>query len=428
MRGRYPKQAGRPRSTLCRGRGPRAGGPREHALSRARPAAGGRQGAAKCEPLRPRSSAQGVTAWPPVPGGEPGGRSPPPGEHRHWGGGGLSVQRGDAGRSPPEEEAVSSGDAVRAVPRRPLRSRRGRGLAAPWRPIPQPGGARAPAQACSSGRPRQAARATRACWEPRPEAKPVPVGVACYRLVMAGQGALGVVPPWGEAVLLCAAAVVVWTLSLYVVSRGGWQPVPALATLAMWALALYELGVGVGSIAPDNQTWKLWFRVTWPGPALLPALWLLLTAALAWTRDRWRGSPACGACSGWPCAPCCPWPALRGRVPPSTSCGAGRLREGRWCPRWGTSGGRIPGRRSYPGPLYPLYAAYVLACAVWAAANLIGLWRASAPGTPLRVALPLAARRRAPLWPGGLLSVLGRPGKWRTSPAWRGTCWSWPGC
>src|SRR5262249_23034953 len=42
-------------------------------------------------------------------------------------------------------------------------------------------------------------------------------------------------------------------------------------------------------------------------------------------------------------------------------------------------------RRTYPGPLYPAYVAYVLVCALLGAANLTLLWRSSAPGTPLRV-------------------------------------------
>jgi hypothetical protein len=198
-------------------------------------------------------------------------------------------------------------------------------------------------------------------------------------------GALGAVPPWGEAVLLCAASVVVWTLSLYVVSRGGWQPVPALATLSMWALALYELGVGVGSIAPDDQTWKLWFRGTWPGPALLPALWLLLTAALAveegpaaW-QPRLRGLFRVALCTALPLG------LLFAAGSAFDFVRRWETEGGAVVPPVGYLGGAYPGRRSYPGPLYPLYAAYVLACAVWAAANLIGLWRASVPGTPLRV-------------------------------------------
>jgi hypothetical protein len=197
-------------------------------------------------------------------------------------------------------------------------------------------------------------------------------------------GVLGVGPAWSEAVLLCAASVVVWALSLYVVSRGGWQPVPALATLAMWALALYELGIGVGSFAPDDQTWRLWFRGTWPGPALLPALWLLLTAALAADEGPAERQPRLRRLFRL---------ALATALPLGLLFAAGAFGEyvRHWegataVPPVGAAPAGMPfvARRTYPGPLYPFYAGYVVVCALWAMVNLALLWRWSAPGTPLR--------------------------------------------
>src|SRR5438874_371448 len=41
-------------------------------------------------------------------------------------------------------------------------------------------------------------------------------------------------------------------------------------------------------------------------------------------------------------------------------------------------------RHTPPGPLLPIYQAFVLVCLVWPAANLLLLWRSSPPGSPLR--------------------------------------------
>jgi hypothetical protein len=197
-----------------------------------------------------------------------------------------------------------------------------------------------------------------------------------------------VVPPWGEAVLLCVAAVVVWTLSLYVVSRGGWQPVPALATLSMWALAFYELGIGIGSFTPDDQLWRLWFLGTWPGPALLPALWLLLTGALSVAESGAAQRPRARSLFRL---------ALLTMLPLGLLFAVGAGFD--FVRRWETAGVSVPsvvevgaiamhpGRRTYAGVLYPLYVAYVLTCSLWAAGNLALLWRSAEPGTPLRAQL-----------------------------------------
>jgi hypothetical protein len=192
-----------------------------------------------------------------------------------------------------------------------------------------------------------------------------------------------------EALLLCAGSIVVWSLSLYVVSRGGWHPVPTLAAVAMWALVLYELGVGLGAFAPDDATWRLWVRGTWPGPALLPALWLLLTAALAVDeaeaaqRPRWRRLFRIALLVAGPLgllfAAGAPFDYVRRwdveSLVPAPGAGVGGI---------GDVPPGLTGRRSLPGTLYPLYVAYVLVCSLWAMANLIVLWRSSAAGTALR--------------------------------------------
>src|SRR5919108_2502841 len=87
-------------------------------------------------------------------------------------------------------------------------------------------------------------------------------------------------PVWAEGAALYAGAALSWALALYVTTRGGLRRIPLLAALAMGALVVYLLGQGVGVLAPDHATWAAWFRRTWWGVALAPALWLLVTLAL----------------------------------------------------------------------------------------------------------------------------------------------------
>src|SRR5437764_2146333 len=91
--------------------------------------------------------------------------------------------------------------------------------------------------------------------------------------------------PWwtsvAESALVCAGAALEWPLALYVLTRGGRQRVPALTVLAIASLVVYQLGLGLAGLAPSVDEAETWLRETWPGPALLPALWLVLTAALA---------------------------------------------------------------------------------------------------------------------------------------------------
>jgi hypothetical protein len=199
---------------------------------------------------------------------------------------------------------------------------------------------------------------------------------------------------WAEVVVECGGALAVWALSLYVISRAGWSPVATLAALAMWTLVLYELGVGLSLLALDDATWALWSRVSWPGPALLPALWLLLTAALSEDEGETAQQPALRRLFRLALFTALPVGIVFALLAPTDL-----------VRRWGDGAGdpgALPGslaplealagavaavpeaRHSPPGPLYPLYVVYVLVCAAWGMVNLISLWRSSARGTPLR--------------------------------------------
>jgi hypothetical protein len=181
--------------------------------------------------------------------------------------------------------------------------------------------------------------------------------------------------------LECAGALVVWALALYVITRGGWRRIPVLAALTMAALATYQVGLGLSSIAPDGLTALAWLRYTWPGPALLPALWLALAAALAVEEgpESWR--PRLGR---WltPVAVV----AMVSGLAFATSAAGDLVR------RWSIGlvqpeappGEALALRHAAPGPLYPLYAIYLVGAAALATAFLVLAWRSHASGTPLR--------------------------------------------
>ena len=89
-------------------------------------------------------------------------------------------------------------------------------------------------------------------------------------------------PDTGEGVLVYVGMLLVYTLGLYVLTRGEGR-VAVLACLAMGTFAVYLLGLWAGGLAfPDEPlTWAAWLRATWWGGALSPGLWLLLVFVLA---------------------------------------------------------------------------------------------------------------------------------------------------
>ncbi len=182
-----------------------------------------------------------------------------------------------------------------------------------------------------------------------------------------------------ESALVCAGVVLEWALALYVLTRGGWTRVPVLAALAMAALVVYHGGVGLALVAHSMEAATLLLRATWLGPALLPALWLALTAALAADegpeaqRGRLRGAFQVAAILG----------LGLGLFFAAAGMFTDLVRV------WGPAGQFAPGptqeqRASAPGPLFPAYSVYLVGSSLWALWNVVALWRASAAGTPLR--------------------------------------------
>src|SRR5579884_1960097 len=187
---------------------------------------------------------------------------------------------------------------------------------------------------------------------------------------------------WAELAVVYGGALLVWALALYVLTRGRPGRIPTLAALAMLALTVYLLGQAVGGLAPDLPTWATWVARTWPGAALGPALWLLLTLAMAADEgpDPVRRAVrrlllptavvtlalgALLAIAGVATDLALRYPDARQVAPP------------------GVFGpGSVPSLP--PGPLFNVYRAYALVCLLGATGTLLWLWRTSEPGSPLR--------------------------------------------
>jgi len=182
-----------------------------------------------------------------------------------------------------------------------------------------------------------------------------------------------------QAVLLSSGAVLVWALALYVASRGPTRRAPMLAAAAMACLAIYLMGEGLGALSSDLEEWADWLRRTWWAPCLALPVWLGVTLVLAadegpepWsTRVRAWYVPliviatALGALFGvvgalttlvqdWTA------PFLVG---PDPLLGVRHIRRAEW---------------------FTAFQVFAVASLLWAAANVVILWRASPPRTPLR--------------------------------------------
>jgi hypothetical protein len=182
-----------------------------------------------------------------------------------------------------------------------------------------------------------------------------------------------------EGVLLSGGAVLVWALALYVASRGPARRAPMLAAAAMACLAIYLMGEGVGALSSVLSEWADWLRRTWWAPCLALPAWLAVTLVLAadegpepWSSRvrRWHVpvilvTGVLGAVFGIV-------GALTTMVQDWTApflVGADPL-----------LGVRHVARAAWFAP----FQVFAVACLLWAAANIIILWRVSPPGTPLR--------------------------------------------
>jgi N-terminal 7TM region of histidine kinase len=205
-----------------------------------------------------------------------------------------------------------------------------------------------------------------------------------------------------QGALLAAGGLLVWSLALYVASRAPTRRAPLLAALAMLCLATYLTGEALGALAPDLPTWSGWLRRTWWAPSLALPVWLALTLALAADEGPERLA-----------AP------LRRWFLPVTAVG---LTIGA---AFGSIGGLTTlvqdwdapftvgpdptlGTRHHPrGPLLALFQAFAIVCLVWALGNLVILWRASPPGSPLRARFAWLCASALAFLAGGAWIVIG---------------------
>ena len=197
--------------------------------------------------------------------------------------------------------------------------------------------------------------------------------------------------------VLAIGALLVWALGLYVLSRAPARRVSVLASAAMVCLAIYLGGEALGALAPDSATWANWLRVTWWAPSLAAPIWLLLSLTLARDEDL----PLPGAQPTWLYVAIAVIAigigvifAALGMLTPSVQ-------------DWNTPLGDTPTSRHVPpGPLLQGFQTFVVICLLWSLANLLALWRASPPGSPLRARLAFLCASAVIFLLGGLWIVV----------------------
>lgn len=205
---------------------------------------------------------------------------------------------------------------------------------------------------------------------------------------------------------LFAGALLVWSLALYVFTRGSGRNVPAPAALAMTGLAVYLLGAAASMMAPSWEIAAAWERWAWWGASLSPAFWLWTALALSLGEARDAVTPLARRA------------VMAGTV--AAVIGGGILAVAGtttdllyvWpataLPDVGAGG---------PGPYYAVFLGYTVVCVASAVASLGTLWYRSPPGTPLRARFGTL-----------LLAALGMLGgaAWITLAVVNGT-WAFPG-
>src|SRR5579859_471301 len=199
--------------------------------------------------------------------------------------------------------------------------------------------------------------------------------------------------------LLSSGAVLVWALALYVASRSPARRVSQLSAAAMLCLAVYLMGEALGALASDLPSWAAWLRRTWWAPNLALPIWLVLTFALTVEEGPESLAAVTRTYFG---------PALVGLI------GLGLAFAG-----FGTftvevqdwNGAFIDpgsGTRHIPAATWlPAFQVFALICLVWPAANLLGLWRTSPRGSPLRARFAWLCASAALFLLGGGWIVIG---------------------
>ncbi len=199
--------------------------------------------------------------------------------------------------------------------------------------------------------------------------------------------------------LLAGGALLVWALGLYVISRSSTRGVSVLAAAAMVCLTVYLGGEALGALAPDPGTRGKWLRVTWWATSLAAPIWLVLTLRLARDEDAWLPGTR-------------PRPLLIGVSSVALALGAGFGLLGMltnlvvdWSLPADSASDMLNGQVR-PGSLLRPLQVFVMVCLVWSLGNLILLWRASTPATPLRARFGfLVASATLFLFGGGWLVI-----------------------
>jgi hypothetical protein len=205
-----------------------------------------------------------------------------------------------------------------------------------------------------------------------------------------------------QGLLLGGGGLLVWSLALYVASRAPARHAPMLAAFAMLCLATYLTGEALGALAPDLPTWSTWLRRTWWAPSLALPVWLVLTMALAIEEGPQRLAT----------------PLRRWFVPVSVAAviiGAsfgliggltGLIQD--WDSPFSVGPDQALGTRHNPrGPLLVPFQVFAVVCLVWSAANMVILWRASPPGSPLRARFAWLSASAVVFLAGGAWIVIG---------------------
>ena len=185
-----------------------------------------------------------------------------------------------------------------------------------------------------------------------------------------------------QGLVLSTGGLMVWALALYVLSRAPWRPATILAGTAMLCLAAYLTGEALGALATDPTTWADWLRRSWWASSIAAPAWLALTLTLVVDEG-----PETHATLTRRIAVVASAAALAiGAAFGVTGTFGNQAQDWRAAYTLSTADAPALGARHvHAGPLLPVFQLFVLVCLVWAAVNVIILWRISPPGSPLRV-------------------------------------------
>jgi len=176
-----------------------------------------------------------------------------------------------------------------------------------------------------------------------------------------------------------AAMLLFVLLAAYVLTRTAWTPATVAAVSAQLTVAAYLFGQGMQANAATLAEWQAWARNLQWGAALSPALWYWLTALLLGEQQLPQAQRYVRRVA---------YP-LGGMLAIASVATCLAMYAGDWLYIWSQPLAVPPAQATYyhfrvaPGPLYPAFAAFLLAATLGAGANL---W--------IGCRLPLDAERR----------------------------------